>query len=91
MRVNTVCTWLTYPGTIIVLTLVPVTRIPWITSGVAKRSVTGRFAALLDSQQCELAVLGNIGFTRSLIEVAVDRSIPIATDLHQIDEINGHR
>src|SRR3954469_25321851 len=29
---------------IIVLTLVPVTRMPWITSGVAKRSVTGRFA-----------------------------------------------
>ena len=26
------------------LTLVPVTRMPWITSGVAKRSVTGRFA-----------------------------------------------
>src|SRR5215204_5298075 len=29
---------------IIVLTFVPVTRMPWITSGVAKRRVTGRFA-----------------------------------------------
>jgi len=33
VRVNSVWTWLTKPGTIIVFTFVPVTRTPWITSG----------------------------------------------------------
>ena len=41
--VNAVCTVLTYPGTTMVFTFVPMTMIPWITSGLAKRSVTGRF------------------------------------------------
>src|SRR4051794_18177861 len=39
---NTVCTWLTYPGTTIVFTFVPDTRMPWITSGLARRKVTSR-------------------------------------------------
>src|SRR6516162_338499 len=41
---NTVCTWLTKPGTTIVLTFVPETKMPWITSGLAKRKVTSRSA-----------------------------------------------
>ena len=44
MRVNSVCTCATKPGTTMVLTLVPVISRPWITSGEAKRSVTRRFA-----------------------------------------------
>jgi sugar/nucleoside kinase (ribokinase family) len=49
-----------------------------------------RFAALLDSQHCELAVLTNIGFTLPLIAVAAQRGLAIATDLHQIEDIE-HR
>ena len=42
VRVNSVCTCATKPGTTMVLTFVPVIRRPWITSGEAKRSVTRR-------------------------------------------------
>jgi acarbose 7IV-phosphotransferase len=49
-----------------------------------------RFGAILDGQPCELVVLGNIGFTLSLIEVAAERRIPIATDLHQVEDVE-HR
>ena len=42
MRVNSVYTCATKPGTTMVFTLVPVIRRPWMTSGVAKRSVTRR-------------------------------------------------
>ncbi|HWC82778.1 MAG TPA: carbohydrate kinase family protein [Pseudonocardiaceae bacterium] len=40
------------------------------------------FAAALADSDCELAVLTNIGFTRPLIDVAANRGLPIATDLH---------
>jgi sugar/nucleoside kinase (ribokinase family) len=36
---------------------------------------------------CDLAVLTNIGFTRPLIQSAVDMGIPIATDLHVVADI----
>jgi acarbose 7IV-phosphotransferase len=41
----------------------------------------------LISQGCDLAVLTNISFTRSLIPVAMDRGIPFATDLHVVSDI----
>nr|CTQ95836.1 PfkB [Kibdelosporangium sp. MJ126-NF4] len=44
------------------------------------------FARLLDTG-CDLAVLTNISFTRPLIPVAVDRGIPIATDLHVVADM----
>ncbi|HEX3782584.1 MAG TPA: carbohydrate kinase family protein [Pseudonocardiaceae bacterium] len=37
---------------------------------------------------CGFAVLTNIGFTRPLIPVAVDRGLPIATDLHIVDDVD---
>jgi acarbose 7IV-phosphotransferase len=36
---------------------------------------------------CDLAVLTNIGFTRPLIPVALERGIPFATDLHVVSDI----
>src|SRR6516164_10659546 len=40
---NSVYTCATKPGTTMVFTLVPVIRMPWMTSGVVKRRVTRRF------------------------------------------------
>jgi hypothetical protein len=73
---NTVCTWLTKPGTTIVLTFVPETRMPWITSGLAKKgdvAIRGNDDAWRhkgelsrDDARCHLAVLldpgAQIGF-----------------------------
>jgi sugar/nucleoside kinase (ribokinase family) len=36
-----------------------------------------------------MAVLSNIGFTRSLIPVVADRGIPIATDLHLVEWVDN--
>lgn len=46
------------------------------------------FASAMDSwPACHAAVLTNVGFTRSLIPAAVDRGIPIASDLHLVCDI----
>lgn len=48
------------------------------------------FAAALDvSHSWDAVVLTNIGFARSLIPMAVDRGIPIATDLHLVDSVDS--
>lgn len=40
---------------------------------------------------CTAAVLTNIGFARPLISAAMDRNIPIATDVHLFDSIDYNR
>lgn len=56
---------------------------------------TDVFAAALDSGASHSgvpwdgAVLTNIGFTRKLIPLAMDRGIPIATDLHLVDAVDS--
>ncbi len=48
------------------------------------------FVAALDAGvRVDAVVLTNIGFTRALIPVAVDRDIPIATDLHLVETIDS--
>ncbi|WP_116111484.1 carbohydrate kinase family protein [Amycolatopsis ruanii] len=47
-----------------------------------------RFAQAV-ADGCTAAVLTNIGFTRPLIPAAVDRGIPIVTDLHLVDDIGS--
>ncbi|MFI9389189.1 carbohydrate kinase family protein [Kutzneria sp. NPDC052558] len=48
------------------------------------------FSAALDQAgRCDLALLTNINFTRPLIPVAVDRGIPIATDLHLVTDVDS--
>jgi acarbose 7IV-phosphotransferase len=55
------------------------------------RYPVGSFTAALDTgAPVDTAVLTNIGFTRPLIPVALDRGIPIATDLHQVDTVDNH-
>lgn len=44
------------------------------------------FDSLLD-EPCDVAMLNSTAFTRSLIDVAVRRGVPIATDLHRIADI----
>jgi sugar/nucleoside kinase (ribokinase family) len=44
-------------------------------------------SALPDDIAWDAAVLTNIGFTRTLIPFAVDRGIPIATDLQLVDDV----
>lgn len=47
-------------------------------------------AAAIDSgPRYDMAVLTNIGFTRSLIPLAVDRGLPIATDLHLVADLDS--
>lgn len=46
------------------------------------------FASLLDAGPTSAAVLTNVGFTRSLIPVAVARGVPIVTDLQIIGDID---
>jgi acarbose 7IV-phosphotransferase len=54
------------------------------------RYPVGPFTAALDAgRPADAAVLTNIGFTRPLIPVAVDRGIPIATDLHLVDTVDN--
>jgi acarbose 7IV-phosphotransferase len=45
------------------------------------------FDSLLDRVRPEIAMLNSTEFTRALVEVAVDRRVPIATDLHRIRDI----
>jgi sugar/nucleoside kinase (ribokinase family) len=48
------------------------------------------FAAAVDHAQAyDIAILANIGFTRPLISMAVDRGLPIATDLHLVDDVGS--
>lgn len=48
------------------------------------------FVAALDlGPAVDAAVLTNIGFSRPLIPVAIDRGIPIATDLHLVDTVDN--
>jgi sugar/nucleoside kinase (ribokinase family) len=46
------------------------------------------FGSLLDDANHDVALLNSTAFTQSLIEVAVDRRVPIATDLHRIADID---
>lgn len=45
--------------------------------------------ALDGGPRYDMAVLTNIGFTRSLIPLAVERNLPIATDLHLVADIDS--
>jgi sugar/nucleoside kinase (ribokinase family) len=48
------------------------------------------FVAALDADvDPDAVVLTNIGFTRTLIPVVVDRGIPIATDLHLVETVDS--
>lgn len=47
------------------------------------------FTSALDAAPCDAVVLTNIGFTRPLIPVAVRRGVPIATDLHLVDDMDS--
>lgn len=47
------------------------------------------FASAVDAKECDMAVLTNIAFTRPLIPLALDRNIPIATDLHLVDDLDS--
>jgi sugar/nucleoside kinase (ribokinase family) len=50
------------------------------------------FGQLLDETGCEVAMVNSTAFTRSLVEVAVKRRVPIATDLHRNAELdNPHK
>ncbi|MCT2586929.1 carbohydrate kinase family protein [Actinophytocola gossypii] len=50
------------------------------------------FGALLDEAGCEVALVNSTAFTRSLVEVAAGRGVPIATDLHlNTDVDNPHK
>ena len=44
------------------------------------------FAGLVDERPCDAVLLSSIGFTRELIGTALDRRVPIATDLHLIHD-----
>ncbi|WP_157440379.1 carbohydrate kinase family protein [Actinokineospora inagensis] len=46
------------------------------------------FGSLL-GDDCDIAVLSNIGFTRSLIPVTADRGVPIITDAHIVDSVDS--
>lgn len=54
------------------------------------RYPAGVFAAAVTagSSGCDLAVLTNVGFTRSLIDEAAMRRIPVATDVHLVDRVD---
>ncbi|MCG8919046.1 carbohydrate kinase family protein [Actinokineospora sp. PR83] len=47
------------------------------------------FASLVDGHGCDLAVLGNIAFTRPLIPVLLERDIPFVTDVHLVDAVDS--
>jgi len=49
------------------------------------------FGALLDESRCDAVLLNSTEFTRELIEIAVDRRVPIATDVHRIFDIGYPR
>jgi acarbose 7IV-phosphotransferase len=45
------------------------------------------FGSLLDDDRPDVAMLNSTEFTRALVDVAVGRRVPIATDLHRISDI----
>jgi sugar/nucleoside kinase (ribokinase family) len=45
------------------------------------RYPAGLFGSLLDEQGTEVVLMASVGFTRPLIEVTVERRVPIATDM----------
>lgn len=50
------------------------------------------FGRLLDETGCEVAMVNSTAFTRSLVEVAAGRGVPIATDLHRSTDLdNPHK
>ena len=46
-------------------------------------------AGMTALQNCDLAVLGNINFARPLIQIAKQRNIPIATDVHVMTDLHN--
>lgn len=48
------------------------------------------FETLL-TPRCDLVLLNSVGFTRPLIDVAVDRGVPIATDVHLVRDVDYPR
>lgn len=46
------------------------------------------FRSLLDDMHCDVALVNSTAFTRSLVEVAVDKGVPIATDVHRISDVD---
>jgi len=49
------------------------------------------FGSLLDQARPDVAMLNSTEFTRALIDVAVGRRVPVATDLHRIRDIGYPR
>jgi acarbose 7IV-phosphotransferase len=47
------------------------------------------FGQLLDETGCEMAMVNSTGFTRSLVEVVVERKVPLATDLHRSTDLTA--
>jgi acarbose 7IV-phosphotransferase len=51
---------------------------------------TAVFKALL-TQGCDIVLMSSVGFTRPLVEVVVDRGVPMATDVHLIRDVEYPR
>lgn len=50
------------------------------------------FGRLIEETGCEVALVNSTAFTRSLVEVAVERRVPVATDLHRNTSLdNPHK
>jgi sugar/nucleoside kinase (ribokinase family) len=54
------------------------------------RYPTEAFLSAVDCpDRCDAAMLTNIGFTRSLLPIAVSRGVPVVTDLHIVDSVDS--